>query len=223
MEFTATARRLGIAAAAATAVLLVAYALVLAVGLATLASPDQPIRDPMFSLMEILIIALMPAVVALMVAVHAWAAPEVKVLSLTAVVFMGALAGLTCGVHFTVLTLSRHPAFADQSWLPHVMAFRWPSVVYALDILAWDVLFALSMLCAAGVFGGGRPGAAIRATMIASGVLALAGLAGVAVGDMQVRNVGIVGYVGVFLVVAVQLGALFRRSQPVDGRRGGTR
>jgi len=34
--------------------------------------------------------------------------------------------------------------------------------------------------------------------MIASGVLALAGLSGVVVGDMQLRNIGIVGYVGVF-------------------------
>jgi hypothetical protein len=52
--------------------------------------------------------------------------------------------------------------------------------------------------------------------MIVSGVLALAGLIGVAFGDMQLRNVGIVGYVGVFLLVAVLLAILFQREKPEE-------
>src|SRR5919202_6523235 len=103
MEFTATARRLGTSSAAATAVLLVAYAVTLAVGLASLESPQQPIGDPMFTILEVLIIIMMPAMVALMVAVHAWAPTHAKTLSLTSVVFMGLLAGLTCIVHFAIL------------------------------------------------------------------------------------------------------------------------
>ncbi len=47
--------------------------------------------------------------------------------------------------------------------------------------------------------------------MISSGVLALADLSGVVVGDMQLRNIGIVGYVGVFLKVAALLAVLFCR------------
>jgi hypothetical protein len=89
-------------------------------------------------------------------------------------------------------------------------------VVYALDILGWDVFFALSMLFAAPVFSGGRLATLIRVLMIASGVLALAGLSGVAVGDMQLRNIGIVGYVGVFLVVAALLAVLFYRTEPQE-------
>jgi hypothetical protein len=60
------------------------------------------------------------------------------------------------------------------------------------------------MLFAALVFRGSRLAAWIRVLMIASGVLALAGLSGV-VGEMQLRNIGIVGYVGVFFVVAALL------------------
>jgi hypothetical protein len=45
-------------------------------------------------------------------------------------------------------------------------------------------------------------------------VLALAGLSGVVAGDMQLRNIGIVGYVVVFLVVAGLLGLLFYRTRP---------
>ena len=155
-DFSPTARRLGIVSAVAVVVLLLAYALTLSIGLLTLESPQQPIGDPMFSILEILIILIMPAMVALMVAVHAWAPERVKSLSLTAVVFMGLLATVTCSLHFVILTLSQQAAFADQPWWPLIMSFTWPSVAYAVDILAWDIFFPLSMLFAAPVFGGRR-------------------------------------------------------------------
>lgn len=216
MKFTATARSFGILSAAATVILLVAYAVTLVVGLLSLESPQEPIGDPMFTILEILIIVMMPAMVALMVAVHAWAPMHAKTLTLTSFVFMGLLAGVTSVVHFCVLSLSRQPEFAGQSWLPMVVSFKWPSVVYALDILAWDIFFPLSMLFAAPVFWGSRLAAWIRVLMIASGVLAFAGLSGVVVGDMQLRNIGIVGYVGVFLVVATLLAVLFYRATPQE-------
>lgn len=215
VEFSAIARRLGIFSAVGVVILGVAYAVTLAVGFLSLKSPQQPIGDPMFSILEVLIIVMMPAMVALMVAVHAWAPSHAKALSLTAVVFMGLLAGMTCSLHFVILTLSRQATFAGQSWLPLFLSFRWPSVAYALDILAWDVFFALSMFFAAPVFGGSRLATSIRVLMISSGVLALAGLSGVVAGDMQLRNIGILGYVGVFLVVAGLLAVLFYRARPV--------
>jgi hypothetical protein len=216
MQFTATARSLGIFSAAATVILLVAYAVTLAVGLASLESAQQPIGDPMFTILEVLIIIMMPVMVALMVVVHAWAPMHAKALSLISLVFMGLLAGVTCSLHFVILTLSRQPEFTGQPWLPLVFSFSWPSIAYALDILGWDVFFALSMLFAAPVFRGSRLAAWIRVLMIASAVLALAGLSGVVAGDMQLRNIGIVGYVGVFLVVAALLVVLFYRARPLE-------
>jgi hypothetical protein len=216
MKFTATARTLGIFSAAATVILLVAYALTLAAGLASLESAQQPIGDPMFTILEVLIIVMMPAMVALMVAVHAWAPMQAKTLTLTSLVFMGLLAGVTSVVHFCVLTLSRQPEFAGRPWESLVFPFAWPSVVYAVDILAWDIFFPLSMLFAAPVFQGSHLAAWIRVLMIASGVLSLAGLSGVVAGDMQLRNIGIVGYVGVFLVVVALLAILFYRATPQE-------
>src|SRR5215207_3194228 len=116
IKFTATARSLGLFSAAATVILGLAYAVTLVVGLASLKSPQEPIGDPMFTILEVLIIVMMPGMVSLMVAVHAWAPMHAKALSLTAVVFIGLLAGVTCIVHFCVLTLSRQPEFAGQSW-----------------------------------------------------------------------------------------------------------
>jgi hypothetical protein len=192
IEFSAMARRLGILSAASVVVLGLAYAVTLTVGFLSLGSPQQPIGDPMFSILEVLIIVMMPVMVAL----------------------MGLVAGVTCSLHFMILTLSRQAAFASQSWMPLFLSFKWPSVAYVLDILAWDFFFALSMFFAAPVFNGNRLATSIRILMIASGVLALAGLSGVVAGDMQLRNIGIVGYVVVFLVVAGLLGLLFYRTRP---------
>src|SRR5215216_2829947 len=135
---------------------------------------------------------------------------------LRSVIFMSLLAGVTCSLHFCILTLSRQHEFTGQSWLPLVLSFEWPSVAYALDILAWDIFFALSMLFAAPAFSGSRLAAWICVLMIASGVLSLASLSGVVAGDMQLRNIGIVGYVEVFLVVAALLAVLFYRTTPQE-------
>jgi hypothetical protein len=213
-DFTPIARRLGLYCAIITVVLIVGYAVTLVIGFLSLTSPDQAIGDPMFSILEILIILMMPAMVGLMIAVHAWTPTHLKTLSLAAVLFMALLAGITCCIHFVVFTLSRQPAFTSQAWLPLFFSFQWPSVAYALDILGWDVFFPLSMLFAAAVFSGNRLAISIRWSMIVSGVLALAGLTGVAFGDMQLRDIGIVGYVGVFLIVAVLLALFFQREQP---------
>lgn len=213
-DFIPTDCWLGLFSAAATALLIIAYAITLVLGLLSLKSPNDPIGDPMFTILELLIIVMMPAMVALMVAVHAWAPTGVKTFSLTAVVFMALLGGVTCSVHFVILTTSRQAAFAGQPWLPLFLEFKWPSVVYALDILGWDVFFPLSMLFAAPVFSGSPLALWIRWLMIVSGALALAGLSGVVFGDMRLRNIGILGYVGVFFVVAVLLFDLFYRALP---------
>jgi hypothetical protein len=194
----------------------VAYAATLVGGFLSLRAPQQPIGDPWFSILEILIILMMPLMVALMVAVHAYAPAEAKVFSLIALVFVSLLTGLTCSVHFVILTVSHQTALSGLAWMPLFVSFKWPSVSYALDILAWDVFFALFVLFAAPVFSGNRLATSIRVLLITSGVLALAGLGGVIDGDMQLRNIGIVGYVGVFPVVALLLVILFYRATPRD-------
>jgi hypothetical protein len=156
VTFTANARRLGIVSAVGTALLTAVYVTTLIAGLMSLRSPQDPIDDPAFSILEVVIILTLPFMVALMVAIHAWAAPENKVFSLMALVFTSLLAVITCGVHFVILTVSRQALFSGNPWMPLLLSFKWPSISYALDILAWDVFFALSVLFAAPVFSGNR-------------------------------------------------------------------
>jgi len=217
--FTRQHRLLGSTAAWAVFFLLIAYAATLVLGLLSLGSPADPIGDPYFSLMEVLIILMAPAMVAVMVAVHAYAPPGARAYSLTALACMTIMAGITASVHFVILTVSRQIE-AALPWASYLFSFEWPSVAYALDILAWDVFFALSMLCAAAVFRAGRLEKALRVLMIAGGVLSLAGLIGVPLADMNIRNIGIPGYVGFSLAVFPLLGIIFGRVPGAPGEKG---
>jgi hypothetical protein len=109
-------------------------------------------------------------------------------------VLVALTAGITICVHIVVLTVGRQ---ANETTLPGftlLFSWTWPSMIYALDIAAWDFCLGLALLLAAPVFSGGPLSAWVgRGTMI-SGVLCLGGLLGAVVGNMNVRNIGIVGY-----------------------------
>jgi hypothetical protein len=214
-RFTPQHRAIGRTAAWAVFFLLVVYAVTTVLGFLSLKSPEDPIGDPFFTIMELLIVLIVPLMVISMIAVHAYASPEVKVYSLTALVFMILMASLTSSVHFAILTVSRQLETAGLTWVPLFLSFKWPSVAYTLDILAWDWFFALSMLFAAPVFKGGRLEMAVRFLMIVSGILSLAGLIGVPLANMQVRNIGIIGYAVVAIFVFLLLALVFGRTQPV--------
>jgi hypothetical protein len=213
-EFTVGHRRVGQGTALAVFVLGVAYVLVTALGFLSIASPDEPIGYPYVTVMELLIIPLAALYLVTMVAVHAYARPERRVYGLIALVLMAVATGITTSVHFVILTVGPGLEATGESWVPLLVSFTWPSVGYALDILAWDWFFALSLLAAAAVFGEGRLERAIRTLLVAAGVLSLLGLLGVPLADMQVRNVGVVGYAVVAPVAFLLIGVLFGRTRP---------
>src|SRR5215470_4173190 len=162
MDYTPASRQIGRAAAWALFFFGVAYVIITTVGLVSLKSPQQPIPDPYFFLMEVLIVVTAPLYVAVMVAVHAYAARDRKAYSLMALAFMIVCAAITTSVHFVLLTVSRQVAFTSVSWMPLFLSYKWPSVIYALDILAWDWFWGLSLLLGALVFKGDLLQTAVR-------------------------------------------------------------
>lgn len=204
--------RMGIVAGTTVGVLCLAYAAVLVIGLLTVPSQDQQIQDPWFTLMEVLIIAISPAMVAFTVALHAWVPLGRKSVALLSVVFMGMCAVVTCSVHFAVLFLSHHQAFAADLWVRLVFSFTWPSVVYALDILAWDFFFPLAALFAALCVQGTGLAGLVRRFLFASAGFAFLGLLGVPLANMNIRNIGIVGYAVLFPAAAGLSVVIFRRA-----------
>ena len=212
-SFTVQHRRIGQVSAWAMFGLGVIYLVTTAFGLLSLRSPQDPIGDPYFSMMELLIVLMAPFMILSVVTIHAYAAPTTKAYSLPALILMSVAAGITASIHFVILTVSRPLAAAGLSGVDLLLSFKWPSVAYALDILAWDFFFALSVLFAALVFRQGRLEAAVRILLLVSGVLSLLGLIGVPLADMQVRLIGVVGYAVVLPFAFLMLAILFGRSQ----------
>ncbi|MFD2648097.1 hypothetical protein ACFSX5_09870 [Devosia albogilva] len=181
--------------------------------MAMLPSPEVPIAGPILVLMELLILLLAPAIVLQMVALRTRAKSGVQAWGIAALVFGSLLAGVTSAVHFTILTVAGHPKFASLEVAPFLLSFRWPSVAYALDILAWDLFFPLAVVFAGLTLTGSGLEAAIRRLFFCSGALALAGIAGVFWGDMNLRNIGILGYAVVYPLATGLLTLLFFRER----------
>lgn len=186
--------QLGKVAATVVFVLICAYLLVLGVGLLSLPSVHAPIADPWLTLLELIILVLTPGLMLLAVALHACASGIGRALGLCGVIFVSQTTVITMSIHFTLLTVGGTPDIAGSAWWRTAFAFQWPSVVYALDILAWDVFFALGMACLAFSVGGTRAAPPLRRWLLVSGAVAFAGLVGVFTANMMTRNVGILGY-----------------------------
>lgn len=212
-EFARSRQRTGSLVAWAISAVGMMYIVTLIAGLVSLKSSDDPIADPYFTILELLIVAMAPLLVIVMVAIHGYARPGVKVFSMIGVLFMAMAATITSCVHFVILTVSRPLQASGPQMMTFFFAFKWPSVFYALDILAWDVFFALAMLFAAPVFKGSRLESWIRSLMVASGVLSLAGLIGVALADMQIRLIGVIGYAVLPPVIFALIARLFRNDR----------
>jgi hypothetical protein len=200
--------RLGMWSAIALFLVSVAYALTLAVELAS-AGLTKPIVDPVLAVMEVLTLLSAPVIVIMMAAVHSFAPPEYKIYSSVALAFAILVAGLTSAVHFVGLTALRQLGSAG---------IQWPSALYAVELLAWDVFLGLSLVFAAPVFQGRGLKGAVRMTMFVAGGLCLAGTIGPAIGDLRWQRIGVLGYGAVLPVTFLLLAIVFRHSSTTRSR-----
>lgn len=211
-EWTPAARRAGIVSAwtilAFSAIYVATGALGLRSGFTT-ATLDDPYR----AVLEWIIVVMAPIVVVMMVALHEYAPRDRKVWSAVALAFMIISMGVTSSIHFVELTVARRLPAELRDQLSPLLAFRWPSVAFALDLFAWDFLFGISLLAAALVFRGHQANRALRAGLTLAGGLCLAGTLGPALGDLRFQWLGIVGYAGIFPITSLLLAIQFQRSQ----------
>lgn len=177
----------------------IAYFVALTIGFAVYGS--APIVDPLLAVMEVLTLVSAPLLVVMMAAVHGYAPPDRKTHSLIALAFMILVAGTTSAVHFAELTALRQLGSAGIAW---------PSAVYAVELLAWNLLLGLSLLFAAPVFEDSGLQGRIRLGLLICGALCLLGVIGPAVGDMRLQLVGVFGYGFILPVVCFMLSTFFR-------------
>jgi hypothetical protein len=188
-------------------VLTVVYSADFVIGFAAMGNLHDPLPDPYLAIGEALILVMAPVLVALMLAVHACAPNRAKSFTQVALGWMLAAAALTTTVHVVELSVARHidgfPGYA------RIFDFQWPSLLYAVDIVAWDVFFGLALLFAVPAFRR-RSDTAARLGLIVSGSLCLLGLIGPLTNAIAWRGIGIFGYTLVFAATCVPLARAFR-------------
>lgn len=185
-----------------------AYGVVMVAGFGSLGNLTDPLPDPYLAVAELLILLMAPAMVVLMAAVHACAPVHLRMLSMIAFGWMLVAACLTMTVHVVELVVARRIDPGAVPGFARLFDFAWPSMLYAVDVVAWDLLLGMSLLFAAFVFTG-RGYRGVRRGLLASGALCLLGLVGPATDVLAWRGIGIFGYAVVFPLTCVALGRAF--------------
>ena len=188
----------------------VAYAAIMVAGFGSLGNLTDPLPDPYLAVAELLILLMAPVMVVLMAAVHACAPVHLRMFSMIAFGWMLVAACLTMTVHVVELVVARRVDPGAVPGFARLFDFAWPSMLYAVDVVAWDLMLGLSLLFAAFVFTGRRY-RGVRWGLLASAALCLVGLVGPATGVLAWRGIGIFGYVVAFPVTCVRWAA---RSRP---------
>lgn len=184
----------------------IAYAIALTAGFAV-HGLSEPIVDPILAVMEVLTVLSALPMVVLMAAVHGFAEAGRKVFGVVALAFTVLFAGTTVAVHFVELTARRQLGTAG---------IVWPSAVYAVELLAWNLFLGLALLFAAPVFAGVGRERNVRRGMVVTGLLCIAGVVGPAVGNMRLQLVGVAAYAVALPVVCLMVASVFLHHRASD-------
>lgn len=170
--------------------------------------------DPFLTVAEIMTIIGAPLLILLVAAIHECAPQSAKVFSLSALGLILLLAGSTMIVHFVNLTLGIQ--ISEQQKIEYVrfLGWQWPSMLFAVELVAWHLFFGLSLFFAAFAFKGIGWERAVRITLMVAGMLCIVGLIGPLIGDMIWRVPGIFGYGVGFPIACVMLARVFRNASP---------
>jgi hypothetical protein len=129
-----------------------------------------------------------------------------------AVGWMVLLAGSTMIVHFVNLTLWRQLSAQQKIDYVRFLGWEWPSMLFAIELVAWHLFFGLSMFFAAFAFTGKGLEKAVRIVLLATGMLCIVGLIGPLIGDLIWRMIGIFGYGVSFPIACVMIARVFRNA-----------
>ncbi len=191
-------------------VLAVAYVAVLGAGFMANPTTKDPVKDPHLAIAEVLILIMAPVMLTLSAAIHYSVPPELQPYTLISMGWMVAAVATTSIVHLVELVVARRLRAEDFPAHERIFGFRWPSMLYAVDIAAWDVFFALAVLFAVPAFEGHGT---VQLGLVVAGVLSLAGLIGPAIGNIAWRSIGIFGYAVVFPATCIPLNSYFSQLQ----------
>lgn len=175
--------------------------------------------EPYLVIAEVITLVAAPLLILLMVAIHACAPQSAKIFSLMALGWMFILAGCTATVHFVNLAFWRQ--LSSQQKLDYVsfVGWEWPSILYAVELLAWHLFFGLAVFFAAFAFKGPGKERTVKKGLLITGLLCIIGLIGPLTGDLIWRLIGIIGYGILFPIQCAFIAGVFKNAEVIAEKR----
>jgi hypothetical protein len=146
---------------------------------------SEPIVGLTLTIMELITLLTAPLLIVLVSTIYSTEKPEHKVYCNISLCFTVVATGITSAVHFVSLTAMKQTG---------AQMIIWPSTLYALELLAWDVFLGLALCFLSAAYVGRGLKRYIRSGLIIAGVLCLTGILGPASGDMRFQFIAVVGY-----------------------------
>mgnify|MGYP007106202940 CR=1 FL=1 len=189
-------------------VLAVAY---LAAVAAMFITGNIPPAEPYISIVSVVSLVSAPLFVFLWAILNNTASSETRVFtqtSLALILIFAALTSINRYVALTVVRQSMDMGITDGlSWF---MPYGWPSIMAAIEVLAWGFFLGLAFLFLAPVFRKDRLELAIFWTLILSGLLALVAVLGQVINSVILNMLGIVAWGPGLIVLFTLLACRFK-------------
>jgi len=162
--------------------------------------------------MEVMTLLAGPAVVCLIAIISTISLSNVNLMSFLSMAFATCFAVLTSANHFLYLTIFNKIIFKDSLLEDLFSLAKWPSIVMAIDYIAWGFFLGLALLFSAFTFKAiGNLYVSIRSILIVSGILCISGLSGPLTGNLGLWFISVTGYTIGITVVSILLIKIFSK------------
>lgn len=178
------------------------YIVLIAIGIMTQSKENGYIKDDIRILMEILTMFSAVLLLLFTISINQLVEDERKVFSLFSVLMMLGLVILTFSCHFINITVGKELNDSNKSF-SYLVSLTWPSVIFAIDILAWDVFFGFSFIALGISIIKSKIWGILPIIMIVSGILSLVGLIAIPLKNMNIRYIGVFGYTVMPLIESI--------------------
>jgi len=180
---------------------------------AVLVSGVMPPIEPYQSIISVASLLAGPILLLVLASLHRVLPEQKRVFTNTALSLATIFAALTSINRYVALTVVRQSLDAGlTNGLEWFMPYGWPSVMAAIEVLAWGFFLGLTFLSLTPIFFGSKGlQCGLFWTLLISGIFCLVGTLGQVINLTPVFMVGIGGWGFGFTVIAALLAAWFRR------------
>jgi hypothetical protein len=176
-----------------------------------------PPAEPYISIISVVSLASVPIFVFLWVILHSVVLPEQKVFTQTSLALIVIFATVTSINRYVAMTVVRQSIdMGITDGLNWFMPYGWPSIMAAMEVLAWGFFLGLAFLFLAPVFRKGKLESAIFWTLIISGIFSLIAVLGQIRNSVVLNMLGIIAWGPGLILLFALLASWFRNSSQIQ-------